>query len=146
MRLYRASTVSIKPELYPTKEEIEEARAVRDGELQKQASEIGQKETLVIRLHELDEEVKEQVSKLKSSIDGFSEDTFDSIQQDLLSQMEQLTALRSDTEQLSKTIATNEDELSEGKDTLAKLEMAHKELLNNLHDLEVQISSVQAKD
>lgn len=134
-----------KPELYPTKEEIEAARAVRDGALQKQASEIGQKETLVIRLHELDEEVKEQVTKLTSLIDGFSEDRFDSIQQDLLSQMEQLTALRSDTEQLSKTIATNEDKLSGAKETLAKLEMAHKELLESLHDLEIQLSSVQAK-
>lgn len=134
-----------KPELYPTKEEIEAARAVRDGALQKQASEIGQKETLVIRLHELDEEVKEQVTKLTSLIDGFSEDTFDSIQQDLLSQMEQLTALRSDTEQLSKTIATNEDKLSGVKEALAKLEMAHKELLESLHDLEIQLSSVQAK-
>ena len=134
-----------KPELYPTKEEIEAARAVRDRALQKQASEIGQKETLVIRLHELDEEVKEQVTKLASLIDGFSEDTFDSIQQDLLSQMEQLTALRSDTEQLSKTIATNEDKLSGAKETLAKLEMAHKELLESLHDLEIQLSSVQAK-
>ena len=134
-----------KPELYPTKEEIEAARTVRDEAIQKQASETGQKETLVIRLHELDEEVKEQVSKLTSLIDGFSEDTFDSIQQDLLSQMEQLTALRSDTEQLSKTIATNEDELSGAKETLAKLEMAHKELLESLHDLEIQLSSVQAK-
>ena len=134
-----------KPELYPTKEEVEAARAVRDEAIQKQASEIGQKETLVIRLHELDEDVKEQVSKLTSLIDGFSEDTFDSIQQDLLSQMEQLTALRSDTEQLSKTIATNEGELSGAKETLAKLEMAHKELLESLHDLEIQISSVQAK-
>ena len=131
--------------MYPTKEEIEAARAVRDGALQKQASEIGQKETLVIRLHELDQEVKEQVTKLTSLIDGFSEDSFDSIQQDLLSQMEQLTALRSDTEQLSKTIATNEDELSGAKETLAKLEMAHKELLESLHDLEIQLSSVQAK-
>ena len=134
-----------KPELYPTKEEIEAARAVRDGALQKQASEIGQKETLVIRLHELDEEVKEQVTKFTSLIDGFSEDTFDSIQQDLLSQMEELTALRSDTEQLSKTIATNEDKLSGAKETLAKLEMAHKELLESLHNLEIQLSSVQAK-
>jgi len=134
-----------KPELYPTKEEIEEARAVRDLELQKQASEIGQKETLVIRLHELDEEVKEQVSKLKSAIADFSEDNFALIQQDLLSQMERLTALRSDTEQLSKTMATNEDELSVAKDKLAKLDMAHKELLDNLHNLEVQISSGQAK-
>ena len=134
-----------KPELYPTKEEIEAARTVRDEMIQKQASEIGQKETLVIRLHELDEEVKEQVTKLTSLIDGFSEDSFDSIQQDLLSQMEQLTALRSDTEQLSKTIATNEDKLSGAKETLVKLEMAHKELLESLHDLEIQLSSVQAK-
>ena len=134
-----------KPELYPTKEEIEAARAVRDEVLQKQASEIGQKETLVIRLHELNEDVKDQVSKLKSSIDSFSEDTFDSIQQDLLSQMEQLTSLRSDTEQLRKTIATKEDELSGAKEKLAKLEIDHKELLESLHDLELQISSVQAK-
>lgn len=134
-----------RPELYPTKEEIESARAVRDEALQKQASEIGQKETLVIRLHELDEEVNGQVSKLTSSIEDFSEDTFDSIQQDLLSQMNRLTALHSDTEQLSKTIATNEDALSLAKEKLAKLETAHKELLERLHDLEIQISSVQAK-
>ena len=134
-----------KPELYPTKEEIEAARAVRDEALQKQASEIGQKETLSVRLHELDEEVKDQVSKLTSSIDGFSEDAFDSVQQDLLSQMDRLIALRSDTEQLSKTIATNEDELTGAKEKLGKLEIGHKELLESLHDLEVQISSVQAK-
>lgn len=134
-----------KPELYPTKEEIEEARAVRDGALQKRASEIGQKETLLIRLHELDEQVNDQVSKLKLSIDNFSADAFDSIQQDLASQMEQLIALRSDTEQLSKTIATNEDGLSAAKDKLAKTEIGHNELLKTLHDLEVQISSVQAK-
>ena len=134
-----------KPELYPTKEEIEAARAIRDAELQKQASEIGQKETLLIRLHELDEQVNDQVSKLKLSIDNFSEDAFDSIQQDLASQMEQLIALRSDTERLSKTIATNEDGLSAAKDKLAKTEIGHNELLKTLHDLEVQISSVQAK-
>ena len=82
---------------------------------------------------------------MKSSIEGFSEEAFASIQHDLLSEMEQLTSLRSDTEQLSNTIATNEDELSAAKDTLAKLETAHKELLDNLHNLEVQISTVQAK-
>ena len=134
-----------KPELYPTKEEIEEARAVRDGVLQKQASEIGQKETLIIRLHELDEQVKEQVSKLKSSIADFSEDTFDSTQQDLSSQMDRLIALRRDTEQLTKIITKNEHDLVEAKGTLSKLEIGHNELLKNLHDLEVQISSLQAK-
>ena len=134
-----------KPELYPTKEEVEEARAVRDGALQKRASEIGQKEALSVRLHELDKQVKDQVSKLKSSIADFSEDTFDSTQQDLSSQMNRLTALRKDTEQLSGIITKNEHDLIEGKDTLAKLEIDHNELLNDLHDLEVQISSVQAK-
>ena len=137
--------LAAKPELYPTKEEIEEARAVRDLELQKQASEIGQKETLALRLHELDEQVEDQVSKLKTWIDNFSEDAFDSIQQGLVSQMEQLSTLRSDTEQLSNTIANTEGDLSAAKDILAKLEMAHKELLDNLHNLEVQISTVQAK-
>ncbi|MFR6482067.1 MAG: hypothetical protein ACLUPK_00320 [Veillonella sp.] len=34
--------LAAKPEIYPTKDEIEEARAVRDGALQKQASEMGQ--------------------------------------------------------------------------------------------------------
>lgn len=134
-----------KPELYPTKEEIEAARAMRDGVLQKQASEIGQKETLSVRLHELDEQVKDQVSKLKSSIDNFSEDAFDSIQQGLASQMEQLTALRRDTEQLTKIITKNEHDLVEAKGILSKLEIGHNELLNNLHDVAVQISSVQAK-
>ena len=134
-----------KPELYPTKEEVEEARAVRDGALQKRASEIGQKEALSVRLHELDKQVKDQVSKLKSSIADFSEDTFDSTQQDLWSQMNRLTALRKDTEQLSEVITKNEHDLIEGKDKLAKLETGHNELLNNLHDVAVQISSVQAK-
>ena len=134
-----------KPELYPTKEEVEEARVVRDRALQKRASEIGQKETLSIRLHELDEQVKEQVSKLQSSIADFSEDAFDSIQQGLASQMEQLTALRRDTEQLTKIITKNEHDLIEGKDKLAKLEIGHNELLNNLHDVAIQISSVQTK-
>ena len=134
-----------KPELYPTKEEVEEARAVRDGALQKRASEIGQKEALSVRLHELDEQVKDQVSKLKSHIADFSEDTFDSTQQDLSSQMNRLTALRRDTEQLSEVITKNEHDLIEGKDTLAKLEIGHNELLNDLHDVAVQISSVQAK-
>ncbi len=59
--------------------------------------------------------------------------------------MERLTALRSDTEQLSNTMANTEGELSVAKDILAKLDMAHKELLDNLHNLEVQISTVQAK-
>ena len=134
-----------KPELYPTKEEVEEARAVRDGALQKRAIEIGQKETLSVRLHELDEQVKDQVSKLKSSIADFSEDTFDSTQQDLSSQMEQLIALRRDTERLTKIITKHERDLIEGKDKLGKLEIGHNELLNNLHDVAVQISSVQAK-
>ena len=134
-----------KPELYPTKEEVEEARAVRDGALQKRASEIGQKETLSVRLHELDKQVKDQVSELKSSIADFSEDTFDSTQQDLSSQMNRLTALRKDTEQLTKIITKNEHDLIEGKDKLAKLEIGHNELLNNLHDVAIQISSVQAK-
>ena len=134
-----------KPELYPTKEEVEEARAVRDGALQKRASEIGQKETLSVRLHELDEQVKDQVSKLTSSIAEFSEDAFDSIHQDLLSQIDQLTVLRSDTEQLSEMITKNEHDLIEGKDKLAKLENDHNELINDLHDVAVQISSVQAK-
>ena len=134
-----------KPELYPTKEEVEEARAVRDGALQKRASKIGQKEALSVRLHELDKQVKDQVSKLKSSIADFSEDTFDSTQQVLSSQMNRLTALRKDTEQLSEMITKNEHDLIEGKDTLAKLEIDHNELLNDLHDVAVQISSVQAK-
>lgn len=134
-----------KPELYPTKEEVEEARTVRDGALQKRASEIGQKEALSGRLHELDEQVKDQVSKLKSHIADFSEDTFDSTQQDLSSQMNQLTVLRKDTEQLSEIITKHEHDLIEGKDKLAKLEIGHNELLNNLHDVAVQISSVQAK-
>ena len=46
--------------------------------------------------------------------------------------MNRLTALRKDTEQLSKIITKNEHDLIEGKDTLAKLESGHNELLNNL--------------
>ena len=49
---------------------------MRDGALQKRASEIGQKETLALRLHELDQQIKDQVSQLKSSIESFSEEAF----------------------------------------------------------------------
>lgn len=136
--------LAAKPEIYPTKDEIEEARIARDTALQKQASEVGQQKTLVIRLDELTKQVDAQVSTLKLSIDGFSEKKFASVQQDLLAKMEQLTALRGKSELLSKTIADKEHKLKVARDKLATLELAHNELLKNLHDLEIRISSVQA--
>lgn len=136
--------LAAKPEIYPTKDEIEEARIARDATLQKQASEVGQQKTLVIRLDELTKQVDAQVSTLKLSIDGFSEKKFASVQQDLLAKMEQLTALRGKSELLSKTIADKEHKLKVARDKLATLELAHNELLKNLHDLEIRISSVQA--
>lgn len=136
--------LAAKPEIYPTKDEIEEARIARDAALQKQASEVGQQKTLVIRLDELTKQVDAQVSTLKLSIDGFSEKKFASVQQDLLAKMEQLTALRGKSELLSKTIADKEHKLKVARDKLATLEIAHNELLKNLHDLEIRISSVQA--
>ena len=136
--------LAAKPEIYPTKDEIEEARIARDAALQKQASEVGQQKTLVIRLDELTKQVDAQVSTLKLSIDGFSEKKFASVQQDLLAKMEQLTALRGKSELLSKTIADKEHKLKVARDKLATLELAHNELLKNLHDLEICISSVQA--
>lgn len=136
--------LAAKPEIYPTKDEIEEARIARDAALQKQASEVGQQKTLVIRLDELIKQVDAQVSTLKLSIDGFSEKKFASVQQDLLAKMEQLTALRGKSELLSKTIADKEHKLKVARDKLATLELAHNELLKNLHDLEIRISSVQA--
>ena len=136
--------LAAKPEIYPTKDEIEEARIARDAALQKQASEVGQQKTLVIRLDELTKQVDAQVSTLKLSIDGFSEKKFASVQQDLLAKMEQLTALRGKSELLSKTIADKEHKLKVARDKLATLELAHNELFKNLHDLEIRISSVQA--
>lgn len=136
--------LAAKPEIYPTKDEIEEARIARDAALQKQASEVGQQKTLVIRLDELTKQVDAQVSTLKLSIDGFSEKKFASVQQDLLAKMEQLTALRGKSELLSKTLADKEHKLKVARDKLATLELAHNELLKNLHDLEIRISSVQA--
>ena len=136
--------LAAKPEIYPTKDEIEKARTARDVALQKQASEVGQQKTLVIRLGELTKQVDAQVSTLKLSIDGFSERNFVSVQQNLLAKMERLTALRGDSELLSKTIADNEQKLKVARDKLATLELAHNELLKNLHDLEIRISSVQA--
>lgn len=136
--------LAAKPEIYPTKDEIEEARIARDAALQKQASEVGQQKTLVIRLDELTKQVDAQVSTLRLSIDGFSEKKFASVQQDLLAKMEQLTALRGKSELLSKTIADKEHKLKVARDKLATLELAHNELLKNLHDLEIRISSVQA--
>ena len=112
--------------------------------LQKQASEVGQQKTLDARLKELAKLEVEQCSKLKSSMDGFSKKNFTSVQQDLLTKMERLTALHGESELLSKTIADNEHKLKVARDKLATLELAHNELLKNLHDLEIRISSVQA--
>ena len=137
--------LATKPELYPTKEEVEVARGLRDKELQKQANEVGQRDALVGRVHELSNHKNGQVSILKSFIDGFSEANFASIQQDLLGQMEGLKTLRGESEQLGKTISDAERRLSTAKDTLVKSELAHNELLKTLHELEVSIVSVQAK-
>ena len=137
--------LATKPELYPTKDEVEAARGLRDKELQKQANEVGQRDALLERLHELSNHLDAQVSILKSSIDGFSKENFASLQQDLLSQMERLKTLRGESEQLGKTIFDAEHRLSTAKDTLAKSELAHNELLKTLHELEISISSVQAK-
>ncbi|MDU7192275.1 MAG: SbcC/MukB-like Walker B domain-containing protein, partial [Veillonella sp.] len=93
---------------------------------------------------ELTKQVDAQVSTLKLSMDDFSEKNFASVQQDLLAKMEQLTALRGKSELLSKTIADKEHKLKVARDKLATLEIAHNELLKNLHDLEIRISSVQA--
>ena len=136
--------LAAKPEIYPTKDEIEEARTARDVALQKQASEVGQQKTLVTRLDELTKQVDAQVSTLTLSIDGFSEKNFASVQQDLLAKMDQLTALRGKSELLSKTIADKEHKLKVARDKLAALELDHNELLKNLHDLEIRMSSVQA--
>ena len=137
--------LATKPELYPTKDEVEVARGLRDKELQKQANEVGQRDALVGRVHELSDHKNGQVSILKASIDGFSEANFASIQQDLLAQMEELKTLRGESEQLGKTISDAEHRLSTAKDMLAKSEIAHNELLKTLHELEVSIGSVQAK-
>ena len=137
--------LATKPELYPTKDEVEVARELRDKELQKQANEVGQRDALVGRVHELSDHKNGQVSILKASIDGFSEANFASIQQDLLAQMEGLKTLRGESEQLGKTISDTERRLSTAKDTLVKSELAHNELLKTLHELEVSIGSVQAK-
>ena len=136
--------LAAKPEIYPTKDEIEEARTARDVAIQKQASEVGQQKTLVTRFDELTKQVDAQVSTLKLSIDDFSERNFVSVQQNLLAKMERLTALRGKSELLSKTIADKEHKLKVARDKLATLELAHNELLKNLHDLEIRISSVQA--
>lgn len=137
--------LATKPELYPTKDEVEVARGLRDKELQKQANEVGQRDALVGRVHELSDHKNGQVSILKASIDGFSEANFASIQQDLLAQMEGLKTLRGESEQLGKTISDTERRLSTAKDTLVKSELVHNELLKTLHELEVSIGSVQAK-
>ena len=59
--------------------------------------------------------------------------------------MERFKTLRGESEQLGKTISDAERRLSTAKDTLAKSELAHNELLKALHELEISISSVQAK-
>ena len=74
----------------------------------------------------------------------FLRKNFTSVQQDLLTKMERLTALHGESELLSNTIADNEHKLKVARDKLATLELAHNELLKNLHDLEIRISSVQA--
>ena len=137
--------LATKPELYPTKDEVEAARGLRDKALQQQANEVGQRDVLVGRMHELSNHMDAQVSILQSSIDGFSKENFVSLQQVLLSQMERFKTLRGESEQLGKTISDAERRLSTAKDTLAKSELEHNELLKALHELEISISSVQAK-
>ena len=136
--------LAAKPEIYPTKDEIEEARTARDVALQKQASEVGQQKTLVSRLDELTKQIDAQVSTLRLSMDGFSEKKFVSVQQDLLIKMDQFTVLRGKSDLLSKTIDDKEHKLKVARNKLATLELDHNELLKNLHDLEIRISSVQA--
>ena len=136
--------LATKPEIYPTKDEIEEARTARDAALQKQASEVGQQKTLLTRFGELTKQVDAQVSTLKLSMDDFSEKNFASVQQDLLIKMDQFAVLRGKSDLLSKTIADKEHKLKVARDKLVTLELAHNELLKNLHDLEIRISSVQA--
>ena len=136
--------LAAKPEIYPTKDEIEEARTARDVALQKQASEVGQQKTLVTRLDELTKQIDAQVSTLRLSMDGFSEKKFVSVQQDLLIKMDQFTVLRGKSDLLSKTIDDKEHKLKVARNKLATLELDHNELLKNLHDLEIRISSVQA--
>lgn len=136
--------LAAKPEIYPTKDEIEKARIARDVALQKQASEVGQQKTLVARLDELTKQIDAQVSTLRLSMDGFSEKKFVSVQQDLLIKMDQFTVLRGKSDLLSKTIDDKEHKLKVARNKLATLELDHNELLKNLHDLEIRISSVQA--
>ena len=136
--------LAAKPEIYPTKDEIEKARIARDVALQKQASEVGQQKTLVARLDELTKQIDAQVSTLRLSMDGFSEKKFVSVQQDLLIKMDQFAVLRGKSDLLSKTIDDKEHKLKVARNKLATLELDHNELLKNLHDLEIRISSVQA--
>ena len=69
----------------------------------------------------------------------FLRKNFTSVQQDLLTKMERLTALHGESELLSNTIADNEHKLKVARDKLATLELAHNELLKNLHDLEIRV-------
>ena len=90
--------LATKPELYPTKDEVEVARGIRDKALQQQANEVGRRDALVGRMHELSNHMDAQVSILQSSIDGFSKENFASLQQVLLSQMERFKTLRGESE------------------------------------------------
>ena len=60
----------------------------------------------------------------------FLRKNFTSVQQDLLTKMERLTALHGESELLI-TIADNEHKLKVARDKLVTLEPAHNELLKN---------------
>lgn len=52
---------------------------IRDKALQQQANEVGQRDALVGRMHELSNHMDAQVSILQSSIGGFSKENFASL-------------------------------------------------------------------
>ena len=134
-----------KPELYPTKKEVDAARKLYQDLVETLAKEQGAKESLVQRIAETEATLDKQQDDIASMIDGFSADTFDDTYTSLQADVIRLEALRTDTEVLQDTLRHKEEELVAAEKEVSDLEKAKDTVASEAHRLDVKIGTVQAK-
>ncbi len=134
-----------KPELYPTKKEVDAARKLYQDLVETLAKEQGAKEFLVQRIAETEATLDKQQDDIASMIDGFSADAFDDTYTSLQADVIRLEALRTDTEVLQDTLRHKEEELVAAEKEVSDLEKAKDTVASEAHRLDVKIGTVQAK-
>nr|WP_252894552.1 SMC family ATPase [Veillonella denticariosi] len=134
-----------KPELYPTKKEVDTARKLYQDLIETLAKEQGAKESLAQRIAEAEATLDKQQDDIASMIDGFSADTFDDTYTSLRADVIRLEALRTDTEVLQDTLRHKEEALVAAEKEVSDLEKAKDTVASEAHRLDVKIGTVQAK-